>query len=149
MIQDSIFIPGNVPSLKNSKIKTSRGIFPSKTVVNYLRNLGIQQYSVRRKEIKGYVNKPNIFEGFRLEWLKLLGEDRPDPIVVGIHFVRGSKHSFDFHNATQIIADLLVAHDFIEDDDMDHFIPLPIKHLGKWYSYDKENPGVYLKVLHI
>ena len=27
-----IFIPGNVPSLKNSKVKTSRGIFSSPTV---------------------------------------------------------------------------------------------------------------------
>jgi hypothetical protein len=146
-MQESIFIPGNVPSLKNSKIKTSRGIFPSKTVVKYLRNLGIQQYSLRRKEIKGYKIRPNLFEEFRSDWFKLTGEGRPNPIVVGIHFVRGSKHKFDFHNATQIIADLLVAHDFIDDDDMDNFIPIPLKHKGLWYSYDKDNPGVYLRVL--
>jgi hypothetical protein len=46
----------------------------------------------------------------------------------------------------QIIADLLVAHDFIKDDDMDHFIPMPFKVKGEWYTYDKENPGVWIKV---
>lgn len=146
-MRNSIFIQGNVPSLKNSKIKTSRGIFPSKTVKKYLTNLGIQKYSVKDKEVIGYKTRPNLFEEHRSNWFKLLGEGRPDPIVVGIHFVRDSKRKFDFHNATQIIADLMVAHDFLSDDDMDCFIPMPVKHNGKWYSYDKSNPGVYLKVL--
>lgn len=68
------------------------------------------------------------------------------PIKIGFHFVRQTKHRFDFHNAVQIIADLMVAHDFIEDDDMDCFIPVPLKKNGRWYSYDKENPGVYIKI---
>ena len=34
-----LWIPFNVPSSKNSKVKTSRGIFHSKTVKNYLREL--------------------------------------------------------------------------------------------------------------
>ena len=143
-----IFIPGNVPSLKNSKIKTNKGIFPSKTVVKYLRLLGIQRYSVRDKEVRGYKTRDNLFENTRSPWFKLLGEGRPDPIVVGLHFIRGSKHKFDFHNATQIIADLMVAHDFISDDDMDSFIPMPLKIKGKWYSYNKECPGVYISVLN-
>ena len=40
----------------------------------------------------------------------------------------------------------MVAHDFIEDDDMDHFIPMPFKVKKKWYSYNKENPGVWIKI---
>lgn len=146
-MRQSIFIPGNVPSLKNSKIKTSRGIFPSKTVKKYLQNLGIQKYSVREKEVMGYKTRPNLFEECRSPWFKLLGEGRKGPIVVGIHFVRDSKRRFDFHNATQIIADLLVAHDFIDDDDMCEFIPMPVKYQGRWFTYDKDKPGVYLKVL--
>ena len=43
--ENLIFIPGNTPSLKNSKVKTARGIFSSTTVKKYLRNLGIQNYS--------------------------------------------------------------------------------------------------------
>ena len=49
-----LFIGTNVPSLKNSKIKTSRGIFSSKTVGKYLRGLGIQSFSSSKKIVKGY-----------------------------------------------------------------------------------------------
>ena len=63
------FIPGNVPSLKNSKVKTSRGIFPSKTVVKYLRDIGVLRYSVRDKEVQEYKTKPNTFrESLKDRW---------------------------------------------------------------------------------
>ncbi len=144
-MRNAIFIPGNVPSLKNSKIKTRHGIFASKTVGKYLRALGIQHYSVTRKEVKGYKDplRPNQFEAFREEVAKYI--QGPGPHKIGFHFVRKSKHKFDFHNAVQIVADLMVAHDFVEDDNMDHFIPFPVQKNEKWYSYDKENPGVWVK----
>ena len=41
---NEIFIPGNVPSLKNSKIKTERGVFASKTVTTYLKLFGIKSF---------------------------------------------------------------------------------------------------------
>lgn len=140
-----IWIDGNVPSLKNSKIKTSRGIFPSKTVKKYLQGVGIQKYSVREKIVKGYVTRDNLFENLRPQFEEAM-KDKKYPMKIGFHFVRNSKRSFDFHNAVQIIADLMVAHDFIEDDDMDHFIPVPLKIKGAFYSIDKERPGVYIKI---
>jgi chlorite dismutase len=138
-----IFIPENVPSLKNSKIKTSKGIFPSKTVKKYLQKLGIQKYSVSKKEVVGYATRENLFiKKFKENnWKKPLNQ-----AIIEFHFVRGSKHKFDFHNAVQILADLMVAHDLIEDDNMDYFIPFPMKKNNKWYSYDKKNPGVYIKI---
>jgi hypothetical protein len=140
-----IFIPGNCPSLKNSKIKTSRGIFPSKTVKNYLTDLGIQRYSASRKEVVGYKTKPNKFEELREIFNKAL-EGKEPPVEIGFHFVRKTKHKFDFNNANQIIADLLTAHGIIEDDNMDCFIPYAFKMNDKFYTIDKENPGVYLKI---
>jgi hypothetical protein len=145
-IKNAIWIPYNVPSLKNSKIKTSRGIFPSKTVKKYLQLLGIQKYSVREKIVKGYVNKPNLFAEIE-ESFNNLKKDKDYPLEIKIHFVRDSKRNFDFHNAVQIVADLLVAHNFIEDDDMTHFIPFPWKIKGNYYTIDKENPGVIIKFL--
>ena len=65
-----IFIPGNVPSSKNSRINTKHGSFASKTVKAYLNSLGIQSYSSSKKIVKGYVNKPNIIEGLRESFLK-------------------------------------------------------------------------------
>lgn len=140
-----IWIDGNVPSSKNSKIMTSRGLFHSKTVKKYLRKLGIQSFSVSKKTVKGYVTKENKFELLREAFIKEL-EGKEYPLKIGFHFVRKTKHKFDFHNAVQILADLMVAHDFIEDDNMDYFLPFPMKKSGKYYSYNKEKPGVYIKI---
>lgn len=145
MEDELIFIPGNCPSLKNSKIKTSRGIFPSKTVKSYLTDLGIQRYSASRKEVIGYKTKPNKLEELRDLFNKAL-EGKEPPVEIGFHFVRKSKHKFDFNNANQIIADLLTAHGIIEDDNMDYFIPYAFKMNDKYYTIDKDNPGVYLRI---
>ena len=145
MENELIFIPGNCPSLKNSKIKTSRGIFPSKTVKSYLTDLGIQRYSASRKEVVGYARKSNKFEELRERFNKAL-EGKEPPVEIGFHFVRKTKHKFDFNNANQIIADLLTAHGIIEDDNMDYFIPYAFKMNDKFYTIDKENPGVYLQI---
>ena len=143
--EELIFIPFNTPSLKNSKIKTSRGIFPSKTVKDYISNLGIQRYSASRKEVVGYKNRPNLIEELRDKFNKAL-EGKEPPFEIGFHFVRKTKHKFDFNNANQIIADLLVAHGIIEEDNMDVFIPYAFKMNNEYYTLDKENPGVYLKI---
>lgn len=146
-MEQIIFLPLNVPSLKNSKIKTARGIFPSKTVKRYLQNLGIQRYSSSRKEVIEYKTKPNIFKDILEKTFNDLNRE-DNPYVIGFHFVRKTKHKFDFNNANQIIADLMTAHDMIEDDNMDYFIPVPFKMHDRWYSYDKENPGVFIKIFN-
>lgn len=142
----SIFLPYNVPSSKNSRINTSRGSFPSATVSRYLRALGIQSYSASRKEVIEYKTRPNVFKSTLEDYFKDVNEIEI-PIKIGFHFIRGTRHKFDFHNAIQIIADLLTAHGFIEDDNMDYLIPFPLELEGKYYSYDKENPGVIIKIL--
>ena len=154
-----IFIPGSVPSLKNSKVKTRGGIFSSPTVSRYLRKLGIQAFSSRKKEVKGYVDnisRPNIIETFRKEFQEMRG-DIDDPIFIGYHQVRKDKRLFDFSNSVEVIQDLFTAHDFIEDDNVKYVFPTPMTREGilptkdnirteKWYSVDKENPGVYIKI---
>ena len=137
-----IFIPFNVPSLKNSKIKTSKGVFMSKTCRNYLTSLNIASYSSSRKEVIDKRSKKNLFKEAFKDWVV------PDKqIVLGFHFVRDSKRMFDFNNANQILLDLLTAHKFIVDDNMDWIVPQAYKKDGKYYSYNKENPGVYIKIL--
>ena len=142
-----IFIPGNVPSSKNSRINTKHGSFASKTVKAYLNSLGIQSYSSSKKIVKGYVNKPNVIEGLRESFLKQT-EGKELPLEIGFHFVRDSKRKFDFHNIVQVILDILTASDIIIDDSMDFAIPFPLKIGGGFYSVDKNNPGVYIKILN-
>lgn len=146
LLNNIIFIPNNVPSLKNSKIKTSRGIFASKTVKKYLTALGIQRYSSSKKEVIGYVKRPNLFENIRAQFeLELI--DKTKPYLIGLHFVRNSKRNFDFNNANQIILDLLTAHNMIEDDSCNIIIPVPLMINGSFYSINKDNPGVYIKLI--
>lgn len=153
-----IWIPGNTPSLKNSKVKTKRGIFSSPTVNRYIRKLGIQSFSSSRKTVKGYVDKtrPNQIEALRAEFEKMkIG--KTDPIFIGYHQVRSSKRLFDFSNSVEILQDLFTAHDFIEDDNVKYVFPIPMTIDGelpsvdnirkhKWYSIDKDNPGVFIKI---
>lgn len=138
-----IFIPGNTPSSKNGKVK---GIYHSKTVTKYLRSLGIQNYSVSKRTVKGYRDpqRKNLFIDYIGDYFK----DREYPIVLGVHFVRDSRRKFDFHNICQVVMDLLSAHHFIEDDNMHYLIPTPFKINGRWFSIDKENPGAWLTILN-
>lgn len=153
-----IWIPGSVPSLKNSKVKTNRGIFSSPTVNKYLRSIGIQSFSSRHKTVKGYVDKtrPNQIELIR-EQFEQMKVGKENPIFIGYHQVRKTKALFDFSNSVEIIQDLLTAHDLIEDDNVQFVFPIPMSIEGelptlqnlrttKWYTVDKESPGVFIKI---
>ena len=153
-----IFIPGNIPSLKNSKVATKQGIFSSPTVTKFLRSVGIQSFNSRKKFVKGYVDpsRPNEIEKLRSEFQKML-VGKGKPIFIGYHQVRNSKSFFDFSNSVEIVQDLFTAHDFIDDDDVSNVFPIPMTFDGelpteenvrteKFYSVDKEKPGVYIKI---
>lgn len=141
-----VFIKGSIPSSKNSKVATKTGVFHSNTVGKFLRDQGIQHYSVSKKQITYYKTKPCLFPVKDLS--QLLSVSRGiRPVKIGIHFVRQTKAKFDFHNICQIIFDLLVAFDIIEDDNMDCVLPFPMQIDNKWYSIDKENPGCYIAIL--
>tara|TARA_R110000822_G_scaffold70607_1_gene170719 strand:+ start:5094 stop:5588 length:495 start_codon:yes stop_codon:yes gene_type:complete len=155
---DMIFIPHNVPSLKNSKVKTSKGIFASPTVSKYIRKLGIQGFNSRKKEVKGYVDKarPNEFEALRVKF-ETMRAGKGDPLIIGYHQVRNSKRLFDFSNSVEILQDLMTAHDFIEDDNVKYVFPVPMSIDGRLinesnprefplYSVDKDNAGVWIKI---
>ncbi len=154
---EMVFIPGNIPSLKNSKVKTSRGIFSSPTVSKFLRSIGIQSFNSRKKEVKGYVdpNRPNQFGALK-ERFAAMKAGKDDPIIIGYHQVRNSKRLFDFSNSVEILQDLMTAHDFIEDDNVKYVFPVPMSIDGRLitesdprafplYSVDKKNPGVWIK----
>lgn len=123
-----IFIKGNFPSFKNSKQYFGKGrVTMSKTVLKYLK-----EYEYQWKVI------PTEFSNL---------SDDELPIKVGFHFVRGTLHRWDLHNMVQGCADLMVKYKWIPDDSTKYFLPFPLEIDNKYYSYDKENPGVYIKIL--
>lgn len=136
----NVFVPFNTPSLKNSKMYTKRGVFPSSSVKKYLQSLGVKKYSCSRGTFENYKTRPNLFGKAVRSMKEILSLGEP-PHKIGLFFIRNSKRRFDFINAAQIICDLLTAHGVIEDDNMDYLIPFPVEIDGKWYGIDKDRPG--------
>lgn len=125
-----IFINGNVPSSKNSRI-TSRATgrsFPSKNSQKFIKS------------------SKDDFENQKDEFKKLL-KDKPKPYLIGFHFVRDSKRRWDFHNMVQLPLDLMTKHGWIDDDNTAEVLPMPMLIDEKYESLNKENPGVYISVL--
>ena len=123
-----IFIPGNVPSSKNSRMMTKSGLLIKSPLCFKYEKATKDIFVEKSKEFREYVGEID------------------KPLFIRLHFVRDSKRRCDFHNLTQFIADLLVKNGWIEDDNMNQVFFVPYKIEGKWYSVYKENCGVWIKV---
>ena len=123
------FITYNVPSKKNSRINFVRNgkqiSLPSKNHAEY-KKVTAMQYNVFGIEFRKAITHFGLKPPFKVEFT----------------FVRGSKHRFDYCNACQTCEDLFTENKWIEDDSADFLIPS-----FKPYQYDKNNPGVYIKLL--
>lgn len=117
------FIPGNVPSSKNGRRWTGKYFISSKTVMKY------------RKDTK------SIYQQYASQFQKELKKHKL-PVKIAFTFIRGTKHKFDYINPAQTVQDDMVTHGWIEDDNMEHIIPV-----FKPYKYDKQNPGVEIEIL--
>tara|TARA_R110001592_G_scaffold108024_2_gene302161 strand:+ start:8768 stop:9142 length:375 start_codon:yes stop_codon:yes gene_type:complete len=118
-----IFIPGNVPSSKNSKQWTGKMLINSKATRAYIKN-----------STEFYMKNRVAFQGM------LKGKEKP--YLLSLQFIRGTKHKFDYINPTQTIHDVMVKFNWLKDDNCDEIIPIFEK-----YKYDKENPGVIIKII--
>jgi hypothetical protein len=116
-----IFISGSVPSSKNSKVFTGKFLVWSKAAQKY-----------RKESKQQYLNNKDLF----------ISQIHEFPIRCSIKFIRGTHHKFDLINPTQTLFDLLVEYQWISDDNADIIIPVYEK-----YEYDKEKPGVIIKIL--
>jgi hypothetical protein len=153
----AIWIPGNVPSLKNSKeifqiYRTSSTCCKApmlKTKVSgdlrYFCSKCRKPQPLKRpiitssKTIKTYKENSmdNYFDNLYV-WKSLTRKMNP-PFILGIFHVRDSKRSFDYGNASEVILDAMTEMKYWEDDISDIVVPL---HLG--YIIDKTAPGVFL-----
>ncbi len=119
-----IFIPFNTPSSKNSKQWTGKFLVSNKNTQKW------------KKDTKKY------WEENKADFLKQL-EGLPKPYNIEFTFIRKSKHKFDYINPMQTVADEMVHHGWIDDDNVDEIKPF----FGN-YKYDKNTPGVIIKVLN-
>jgi len=147
-----IFIPGNVPSLKNGK-----------------------QLFKNKKTGKNFVTSSDLCKSYvdnsKIQWLmyrskfKEMIKDKPYPLKIRLIFIRDQHKSFDYGNISQMIWDCIsgsiyfkrtknkelnklitkrrLEFSWIDDDDADHLIP----DFSEGYGYDPKLPGVIIKVL--
>lgn len=74
-------------------------------------------------------------------FLKLI-KRKEKPYKIEFKFVRGSKRKFDYINILQVVQDQMVKYGWLEDDNMTEMLPSFAP-----YEYNKEAPGVHIKVL--
>jgi Holliday junction resolvase RusA-like endonuclease len=128
-----IFIPGNVPSLKNSKQIIS---IPVKGRPGVKRPMLTS--SKRHKQYKK--DTAMYWTTLGLGFVKIV-KPLPKPLHIHFQFIRGSKHKFDYTNALDTVQDLMTEFGWIDDDNADEILPII-----EQYQYDKENPGVFIWV---
>ncbi len=119
----NITIPGNVPSSKNSKQWTGKFLVHSKQAQKY------------------YKDTHDFWKKFGPQFRQAT-KNLPKPYRVEFTFIRGSRHKFDYVNPLQTVLDLMVRYNWIDDDNADEIKP----YFGD-YSYDKDNPGVVIKII--
>lgn len=158
----AIFIPGNVPSSKNSKeIKL---IYTGKSsccnaVYNKIPQKGGKSmfFCTKCKQIcrpgqRNILAKSDIameyestrmvfFQNAKSFFIEMSAKNKL-PLMIGFFFIRDSKRNFDFNNATQILFDMMVAQNCLIDDSMDYAVPIPLGYLT-----GKTMPGVFLTVI--
>lgn len=142
-----VFIPGHVPSSKNSK----QAFVEARTEEDYVDGKFVQkqkfipritdneQTKRYRQESKQHwiENQPGFLQAIA---------GKPKPYRLEFHFVRKTRHKWDFGNICQILLDMMQEYAWVDNDDTTTVLPYPPES-APFFSYDKLNPGVYIRVL--
>lgn len=122
-IPDRIWIPGNVPASKNSRVWTGKYLVVSGATRKW-----------RKDTNEHWENYKEVF----LEKVKYLTR----PYFIHLTFIRKTRQTFDYTNAGDTVMDAMVEHGWLNDDNSDCCVPV----YGR-YEYDKNNAGVYIGVV--
>jgi hypothetical protein len=132
-----IWIPGNVPSQKNSQTfgigrdhygneiikgngKKLTRVYKSPTVVKY-----------KKTALPDYIKRAKTFQ-------ELIKGYSP-PYTVYYKLIRQTKGVFDYNNSSHVITDLMKVAGWIQDDSAEHIIFIPIR-----AGYNPNAPGVFI-----
>lgn len=155
MYKGQIFIPGNVISLKNSKQilfmpKKNQEAKGPITSIRYYKGGGkkfVVPFIAESDAAKKYKkNTAAAYQMMRSNFHKMI-EGLEKPYYVQLTFLRASNISFDYGNMTEIVADCMVAHEWLEDDNCSIVLFDPPKPPEVPYIYNPKNPGVLIKVM--
>lgn len=124
IMKNGIFIHGNVPSSKNSKVWTGKMLVSSGIVYRYKKHTLIQYEAHRNKFTKAAAKKSL-------------------PLFVKFTFFRVTHQRFDFNNISQIVCDMMVLCKWIEDDSYKFLVPV----FNPEVVIDRINPGVRIEIV--
>jgi hypothetical protein len=130
-----IWIPSNVPSLKNSK-----QIFRKKNK----KGIAVPFIASSAGALKYKEDAASYYQKYASVFLSIV-KDMDPPYYVQFVFVRSSKRKFDFNNANHMVTDMMVKHGWIEDDDTTILLPVP-KFTAPANYVNPKKPGVWITV---
>jgi hypothetical protein len=131
------FIPGNVPSSKNSRniVSYKDKVTGDKKTLS-IASATVQKYRGNTKWLWAANKKPF------LEATK----DMKMPLYIGFYFLRNSKRKWDLVNPEQTVQDEMVKHKWIPEDDVHHLCPCPLFINGEYWRISTKHPGVIIAV---
>lgn len=118
------FIPGNVPSKKNSLHPRNRG----KRMIS-------SKYEQYKRSVESYLIKMS-------KSFKKALKEKEKPYEIGFFFIKPTKHAADYTNKIDTVQDVLVSFGLLPSDEMDVIKPIP---LG--YEVNREKAGVIIRLL--
>lgn len=127
---NAFFINKNVPSKKNNK-----SVMISKTTKKPI----LQLSKLYKKYEK---NTASEFQNYLPSVLLALSLHQK-PYNIALTFFRDSERIFDYFGPAETIADLMVKHGWIDDDNVHE-----VKFFFKDYVVSKEKPGVLIEILN-
>lgn len=141
-----LFIPGRVYSSKNSKRILAKQTVRSNWKCKINGTWKIVRPVISDSAAVARYKKENraVFEALKSDFL-YMAKGKAYPLRVVFVFVMPNKFRFDFNNMTEVIQDAMVDAGWLPDDSVDYMVPVPPA--SQIYFVDKENPGVYLKIL--
>lgn len=122
-MENALFIAGNVASSKNGRLFGGR--VSSKSCQKYYKESKAAWSDIKNKT-----------------WFLNCLKGKVTPYRIEFTFVRSSKRRFDYINPCQTVQDLMVKAGWLIDDNSSYINPS----FGE-AQYDKDNPGVWIKVL--
>lgn len=124
-----IWIPGEVPSKKNSK------------KAYYSQKEGKIRVSSSDFTLAYEKAKRSYGIAYWRKWLEMV-EGKPYPLTIEFFFIRRTEAEFDYNNISQVLLDLMQEWEWLPGDSMLYVIP----DFSRGYAIDKNNPGVEITV---
>lgn len=123
--EGTIFIPGHVPSSKNSMVPFKGRMVYSKETTTYK----------KQSEIHWRVFASKFRE---------LCQGKEKPYRIEMTFIRPDRRKADHHNLCQLPMDIMVKMGWLDDDNMDEALVIPG---NPPYGHDPKLPGILIRVL--